>query len=78
MQPDLGYEAAKDELVKIVSRLEGGQVGIEEAMTLWRRADALAKHCENWLHEASASLTATTEDPGETKSSKDSGTSTDS
>ena len=42
---DLSYEQARNELVDVVSRLEGGQVGLEESMTLWRRGEALAAHC---------------------------------
>ena len=45
----LSYEAARDELVTIVSRLESGQLGLEESMTLWERGEALAKRCEEHL-----------------------------
>ncbi|PRY60294.1 exodeoxyribonuclease VII small subunit [Knoellia remsis] len=54
----LSYEAARDELVDIVARLEGGQVGLEESMGLWQRGEALAAHCASWLDEAEAKLTA--------------------
>lgn len=53
---DLSYEAAKDELTSIVARLEGGQVGLEESMALWQRAERLAAHCEGWLTRAEAQL----------------------
>ena len=53
---DLAYEAAKDELTSIVARLEGGQVGLEESMALWQRAERLAAHCEAWLTKAEAQL----------------------
>lgn len=53
---DLSYEAAKDELTSIVARLEGGQVGLEESMALWERAERLAAHCEAWLTRAEAQL----------------------
>jgi exodeoxyribonuclease VII small subunit len=53
---ELSYEDARDELIGIVSRLEGGQVGLEESMRLWRRGEALAAHCSTWLDEAEASL----------------------
>lgn len=58
---DLSYEQARDELVGLVAKLEGGQVGLEEAMTLWRRGEALAAHCTAWLERAEASLRAQTE-----------------
>ncbi len=49
---DLSYETARDELTAIVSRLEGGQVPLEEGMRLWRRGEALAAHCTSWLDGA--------------------------
>lgn len=53
----LPYEAARDELASIVSRLESGQVGLEESMTLWERGERLAAHCNTWLDAAQARLT---------------------
>lgn len=53
---DLSYEAARDELVDIVARLENGQVGLEDSMGLWQRGEALAAHCAQWLDEAEAKL----------------------
>ena len=52
----LSYEAARDELVTIVSRLESGQLGLEESMTLWERGEALADHCTRWLDGAQSRL----------------------
>ncbi len=53
---DLSYEAARDELVAIVSQLESGQLGLEQSMTLWERGEALADHCTRWLDGAQARL----------------------
>ncbi len=53
---DLSYEQARDELVGIVSRLESGQVALEESMRLWERGEALADHCTAWLDGAEARL----------------------
>ncbi|WP_137120545.1 exodeoxyribonuclease VII small subunit [Segeticoccus rhizosphaerae] len=53
---DLGYEQARDELITIVARLEGGQLGLEESMALWQRGEALAEHCSTWLDAAAAKL----------------------
>jgi exodeoxyribonuclease VII small subunit len=50
--PELGYEQARDELIAIVARLEGGQAPLEESMTLWHRGEALAAHCAQWLDAA--------------------------
>ncbi|PID97377.1 MAG: exodeoxyribonuclease VII small subunit [Actinomycetales bacterium] len=54
--PDLGYEQARDELVAIVARLEGGQAPLEESLTLWHRGEALAAHCSRWLDAAQAQI----------------------
>lgn len=53
---NLPYEAARDELVTIVARLEGGQVGLEESMRLWERGEALADRCAAWLDGAERRL----------------------
>lgn len=53
---DLSYEAARDELIGIVSRLESGQLGLEESMKLWERGEALASHCTAWLDGAQTRL----------------------
>lgn len=53
---DLTYEQARDELVALVARLEGGQVPLEESMRLWRRGEALAAHCSAWLDRAEEGL----------------------
>ena len=54
---ELTYEDARDELTSIVSRLEGGQVPLEESMRLWRRGEALAEHCTAWLDGAQRQIT---------------------
>lgn len=53
---ELSYEAARDELVGIVGRLEGGQSGLGESMRLWERGEALADHCAAWLDGAERRL----------------------
>ena len=53
---EMSYEAARDELVDIVARLENGQVGLEDSMGLWQRGEALAAHCAQWLDQAEARL----------------------
>lgn len=54
---EMTYEAARDELVDIVARLENGQVGLEDSMGLWQRGEVLAAHCAQWLDRAEARLT---------------------
>lgn len=46
---ELGYEAARDELVDVVRRLEAGGLALEESLALWERGEALATVCERHL-----------------------------
>lgn len=62
----LGYEAARDELLDIVGRLEGGRVGLEESLQLWTRGEALAAHCTAWLDRAQAQLSGQGDDSAST------------
>ena len=60
-QPDvssLSYEAARDELVRVVSELEQGSATLEQSLALWERGEALAARCEEWLLGAKARLDA--------------------
>lgn len=53
---ELSYEAARDELVGIVHRLETGQLSLEESIRQWERGEALASHCAAWLDGAQQRL----------------------
>lgn len=46
---DLGYEAARDELVDVVKILEQGGLDLDASLSLWERGEALAKRCEEHL-----------------------------
>jgi exodeoxyribonuclease VII small subunit len=59
----LRYEDAREELIAIVARLEAGQVPLEESMQLWRRGEALAAHCAQWLDGAQAEIERATRPP---------------
>ena len=52
----LSYEAARDELVEVVAKLESGKVSLEESLKLWERGEDLAKICQSWLDGAKAKL----------------------
>ncbi len=52
------YEAARDELVEVVRRLEAGGATLEESLALWERGEELAKVCQSWLDGAKARLDA--------------------
>ena len=45
----LTYEAARDELVETVRRLEAGGTTLEESLALWERGEQLATICQQWL-----------------------------
>jgi exodeoxyribonuclease VII small subunit len=46
---ELSYEAAREELVETVRRLEAGGTTLEESLALWERGEALATICQQWL-----------------------------
>lgn len=57
----LGYEAAREELVETVRRLEQGGTSLEESLALWERGEALARRCQEWLDGARRRLDAVVE-----------------
>ena len=54
----MSYEQARDELVSVVGRLEGGAESLEESLALWERGEALAARCQQWLDGARERLAA--------------------
>ena len=61
-EPEIPYEAALDELVGIVTRLESGGISLAETMTLWERGEKLADICQSWLDGARARIEAARSD----------------
>lgn len=55
------YEAAREELVEVVRRLETGGTTLEESLALWERGERLAAICQNWLDGARERLDAAIE-----------------
>jgi exodeoxyribonuclease VII small subunit len=49
---ELSFEDAARELEQIVERLERGEAGLDEAITLWERGEALYRHCAAKLDAA--------------------------
>lgn len=49
---ELSYEAARDELAKVVSKLEAGGLSLDDSLTLWERGESLAKICARFLEGA--------------------------
>lgn len=52
----LSYEAARDQLIEVVQRLEAGRTGLEESIALWERGEMLARRCQQWLDGARQKL----------------------
>jgi exodeoxyribonuclease VII small subunit len=48
----LSYEAAREELVETVRKLETGGTTLEESLALWERGEKLATICQDWLDGA--------------------------
>jgi exodeoxyribonuclease VII small subunit len=46
---EMGYEAARDELVEVVRKLEAGGLSLEDSLALWERGETLAKICDQRL-----------------------------
>jgi exodeoxyribonuclease VII small subunit len=49
---DVPFEELQQELEAIVARLEQGDVPVDEAITLWRRGEALYRACAQRLDAA--------------------------
>lgn len=52
----MSFEDALKELEVIVSRLERGDVPLEESITLYEKGDALRRHCDKLLKAAEAKV----------------------
>ncbi len=53
---DYSFEQAMKELEGIVSRLERGDVPLEESIGLYEKGDALRRHCDKLLKAAEAKV----------------------
>jgi exodeoxyribonuclease VII small subunit len=60
----LSYEAAREELVETVRRLEAGGTTLEESLALWERGEQLATVCQQWLDGVRKRLDETLEADG--------------
>ena len=55
---ELTYEKAREELQRIVTRLESGGAPLDESLALWERGEQLATICQSWLDGAKAKIDA--------------------
>jgi len=53
---EMSFEAALKELESIVSRLEQGEVDLEDSIALYERGQALKAHCDKKLKAAEGRL----------------------
>lgn len=59
---ELSFEAALQELEETVSRLERGELTLEEALALFERGQQLASRCNAELESAALKVEQLTED----------------
>jgi len=50
------FEAAQKELEQIVQRLESGETGLDEAISLWERGEELYRFCLGKLDSAQGKI----------------------
>ncbi len=60
-QPVLTFEAALAELEGIISSMEGGELPLEQSLTLYRRGTELLQFCQRTLEEAQQQVRVLTE-----------------
>jgi len=53
---DMTFERALKELESIVTRLERGDVELEESIAIYERGEALKSHCDRLLRQAEAKV----------------------
>lgn len=52
------FEAARDELLTIVGKLEAGDATLDESLELWERGEKLAARCQEILEGARERIAA--------------------
>jgi exodeoxyribonuclease VII small subunit len=53
---DMSFERALKELESIVTRLEKGDVELEESIAIYERGEVLKEHCDRLLKQAEAKV----------------------
>ena len=56
MNDQPSFEEAQRELERIVSELESGRAGLEDAVALWQRGDELYRYCLGKLESAEGKI----------------------
>jgi exodeoxyribonuclease VII small subunit len=60
---NMSFEAALDELERLVARLESGQASLEDSITLYERGAKLKAHCDARLKSAQMRVDQIVESP---------------
>lgn len=58
MSEEMTFEQARDELERIVRKLEDGQTSLDEALRLWERGEQLHELCRAKLDQAEDRVSA--------------------
>lgn len=58
----LSFESALAQLQEIVTRLESGELNLQEALKLYETGQALARHCSRLLEQAELKVRQLSED----------------
>lgn len=53
---ELSYEQAFEELQSVVTKLESGELALEESLAMFERGQLLSKHCGTLLEDAEIKL----------------------
>ena len=59
---ELSFEAAFAELEHIISQLDGGELALEESVTLFERGRKLSEHCQALLDKAELRVSQLSDD----------------
>ena len=62
-QPPKSFEAAVDELEKILQEIESGSVGLEESLLRYERGTFLIQHCRGVLAQAEKQIELISKNP---------------
>ncbi len=62
LPPNLTFEEAYHELESIVTRLEAGNLSLDESLTLFERGQRLSGWCEDQLNNAELRITQLSDD----------------
>jgi len=69
---EMSFEAALSELEGIVSKLEAGDVGLEQSIDIYTRGTQLRQHCDSKLKDAKTRIDKITlSEDGKPKGSED-------